>query len=118
MPRWRKAFLLATLVLALVIGGGQGALRARASSGGPGLDAASNCLLHKGKAPSEGQSGHRDCALCPYCAAAELATPLAPAPRLAVGAAPFKASFARTRATFARFSATGGNKARASPRFL
>ena len=116
MPAWRKALLLATLVLALVFGGGNGAMQAHAS-GGPGVDVASHCLLHKGKTPSDAQSGHHDCALCVYCAVAQLATPLAGAPHVTSSPSPVRASFARTRIAFVRFSATGGNKARASPLF-
>ena len=117
MPRWRKALLLATLILALVIGGEHRFLRAHAT-GGSGLDVASNCLLHSRQSPSDGQSGHHDCALCLYCAVAELATPLAGAILVAVTPTTFKARFASKRIAFVRFSATGGNRARASPIFV
>jgi len=117
MPGWRKIFLRATLVLALIIGGGKGAMHAHAT-GGPSVDVASHCLLHKGKAPSNGQSGHHDCALCVYCAVAELATLPAVTTRVAATPTTFKVSFAKRRMAFVRFSTTGGIKARASPIFV
>ena len=117
MPAWRKVLLLSTLVLALILGGGNGAMHAHAT-GGPGVDVASQCLLHKGNAPSDGQSGHHDCALCLYCAVAELATPPSEAPLLAAAPTTFKAGFAPKQIAFMRFRATGGNRARASPIFV
>ena len=117
MPPWRKVLLLSTLVLALILGGGKGAMHAHAT-GGPSVDVASQCLLHKGNAPSDGQSGHHDCALCFYCAVAEAVTPPAGAPHLTATPTTFKARFARKRIAFVRFLATGGHKARASPIFV
>ena len=114
MPGWRKILLRATLVLALIVGGGKGAMHVHAT-GGPGFDVASHCLLHEGKAPSDGQGGRHDCALCVYCAVAEAATPPAGAILVAVTPTTFKAHFAEKRIAFARSSVTGGNKARASP---
>lgn len=114
MPGWRKALLLATLVLALVIGGEHEFLRTRAS-GAAGFDVASNCLLHRGKAPSDGQGGRHDCALCVYCVVAKMATSPAETPRITAWLTASKASFARRSVVFLRFSTTGGNKARASP---
>jgi len=117
MPAWRKALLLATLVLALIVRDGNGAAHARAA-GGAGFDVASHCLLHRDKAPSDGESGHHDCALCAYCAVAGAATPLDGAPHAAPARIPLAAFFGTTRIALARFSTAGGNRARASPRFV